>query len=183
MSSNSSILSKSSRAKSAVCCVLIPFNLLRYLWFIFLASSIICSRRVLCEDIDVGESSPQVPPTTTRGMIIDAGQQMFMSSKSTLIRLMNDLYHQTIGSGGSRLHVYRWSPRIFDTVPPPLSYPLSDEKWTGRIAPAIQTYVNNLDKIVEHITPLIDFAKSVLSGLEGEYKNYPIFFKATGKLC
>lgn len=87
-----------------------------------------------------------------------------------------------VGSGGSRLHVYRWSPRIFDTVPPPLSFPTADERWTGRIAPAIQTYVDNLDGIEEHLAPLIDFAKSVLSGLENEYKNYPIYFKATGKL-
>ena len=78
--------------------------------------------------------------------------------------------------------MYRWSPRIFDTVPPPLTYPTSDERWTGRITPAIQSYVNDLDNIEEHIAPLIDFAKSVLAGLEHEYKNYPIYFKATGTI-
>lgn len=40
-----------------------------------------------------------VKPTVTRGLVIDAG------------------------SGGSRLHVYSWQPRIFSTIPPPLSYP------------------------------------------------------------
>ena len=34
------------------------------------------------------------------------------------------------GSGGSRLHIFKWQPRIFTTIPPGISVPTSDEKWT-----------------------------------------------------
>lgn len=51
------------------------------------------------------------------------------------------------GSGGSRLHVFTWRPRIFDTVPPPLSYPEANEQWTARIDPGIHTLVSNYPAI------------------------------------
>eukprot|EP01033_Poteriospumella_lacustris_P008783 gene8783-6319_t len=71
------------------------------------------------------------------------------------------------GSGGSRLHIYTWKPRVFHTVPPPLSYPESNEQWNGRIDPGIHTYANNYAGIKNHLAQLIDFAKMSLDILEG----------------
>lgn len=104
----------------------------------------------------MASDSINIKPTVTRGMMIDAG------------------------SGGSRLHVYQWSPRIFDIIPPPLSFPSSNEKWTGRMAPGVATFSTDLAGIRGHLYPLIDFAKSVLSEYEEIYSSFPIFFKATG---
>ena len=42
-----------------------------------------------------------IKPSTTRGMVID------------------------VGSGGSRLHLYHWNPRVFKTIPPGISVPSS----------------------------------------------------------
>lgn len=101
-------------------------------------------------------SGANIKPTATRGMVIDAG------------------------SGGSRLHVFQWKPRIFSSVPPPLSYPEANEHWTARMDPGIHTFADNLDDIEQHLAPLIDFAKVTLVGSEEEFADYPIYFKATG---
>jgi hypothetical protein len=99
---------------------------------------------------------PNVKPTATKGMIIDGG------------------------SGGSRMHIYTWKPRVFNTVPPPLSYPEANELWNGRIDPGVHTYANNFPGIKTHMAQLIDFAKMTLVGYEKEFDDYPIYFKATG---
>jgi Golgi nucleoside diphosphatase len=104
----------------------------------------------------IHSNSVNIKPTATRGMVIDAG------------------------SGGSRLHVYQWKPRIFNTVPPPLSYPEQNEHWTARMDPGIHTLANNLPAIGQHLATLIDFAKVTLVGYEDEFADYPIYFKATG---
>lgn len=104
----------------------------------------------------IADDPSNVSPTATRGMIIDAG------------------------SGGSRLHVFSWKPRVFKRVPPPLSYPEANEQWTARIDPGIHNFVDSPSKIYDHLAPLIDFAKIALVGNEKEFSNYPIYFKATG---
>jgi len=98
----------------------------------------------------------EIKATVTRGMIIDAG------------------------SGGSRLHVYHWQPRIFNTIPPDLSFPTTDEQWTVRMAPGIAEYMNNPEDVKKQLAPLIDFATRTLVGLEESFEYFPIFFKATG---
>ncbi len=106
---------------------------------------------------DVYSQSPNLKATvTTKGMVIDAG------------------------SGGSRLHIYSWKPRIFESLPPPISFPEANELWTGRMDPGIATYFNNPELVSAHLAPLIDFAKVTLGGLEENFANYPIYFKATG---
>lgn len=97
-----------------------------------------------------------VKPTATRGMVIDAG------------------------SGGSRLHVFTWEPRIFNSVPPPLSYPQPNEKWTVRVDPGIHNFAEDMDQVANHLIKLIDYAKVALVGYEREFSDYPIYFKATG---
>lgn len=110
---------------------------------------------VMGQKLNIHSSAP-IKPTATRGMVIDAG------------------------SGGSRLHVYQWKPRIFGSVPPPLSYPEANERWTARMDPGIHTYANNLADVAQHLAPLIDFARVTLVGFESEFGDYPIYFKATG---
>jgi len=97
-----------------------------------------------------------IKPKTNRGLVIDAG------------------------SGGSRLHVFRWEPRIFKTLPPEISYPSQDEKWTSRMSPGIADLAGHPDLIVSHLVNLLKFAKATLSDSEDNFKDYPIFFKATG---
>lgn len=105
---------------------------------------------------DPDPTVPNVSPTATKGMIIDAG------------------------SGGSRLHIFSWKARIFDTVPPPLSYPEANEQWNARIDPGIHNFANNPQAIYDHLASLIDFARVALVGKEKEFSSYPIYFKATG---
>jgi Golgi nucleoside diphosphatase len=92
---------------------------------------------------------------TTKGIIIDAG------------------------SGGSRLHIYNWKPRIFKSVPPEISYPTTDEHWTARMSPGISTFTT-IAEISLHLAPLIDFAINTLVTQENEFGKIPIYFKATG---
>lgn len=84
------------------------------------------------------------------------------------------------GSGGSRLHVFRWEPRIFKQIPPAITVPTSDEKWTQRIGPGIADLAGSKDLVLDHLMKLLNFAKNTLVGLESEFSSYPIFFKATG---
>lgn len=104
------------------------------------------------------ESNPDdlsIKTSTTRGLVIDAG------------------------SGGSRLHIFNWAPRVFDSLPPPISFPTTEELWTARMSPGIATLVG-LEAVSAHLAPLIDFARSSLVGFEDDFDDIPIFFKATG---
>ena len=83
------------------------------------------------------------------------------------------------GSGGSRMHVFNWEPRIFTTVPPPISFPTANEAWTARMSPGIST-LTTFAAVQNHLAPLIDFAVSALTGHEQDFEDIPVFFKATG---
>ena len=104
-----------------------------------------------------------VGATTTRGLLIDAG------------------------SGGSRIHVYEWGPRVFKQVPPPISFPTTNELYTGRISDGVQlawrenqTEEDLMEKLEAHLAPLIDFARNSLKDMEDQFATIPIWFKATG---
>lgn len=71
------------------------------------AVALLCSA-VVCVMGD--DYVPKITWPTQHGLIIDAG------------------------STGSRMHVYEWDARRFRTVPPPLSYPLTSNRWTDRLA-------------------------------------------------
>jgi hypothetical protein len=100
--------------------------------------------------------SAQIKVTATRGLVIDAG------------------------SGGSRIHVYNWQPRIFKTIPPDLSYPTTDERWSAKMAPGVAEFAGDPAGLRAHLAPLIDFAVRTLVGEEVRFGDYPIYFKATG---
>jgi hypothetical protein len=132
--------------------IIIPRNYLKMILFIFLFLFI----RGALGVTELQPDNIEIKATVTRGMIIDAG------------------------SGGSRLHVYHWQPRIFSTIPPDLSFPTTDEQWTVRMAPGIAEYMNNPEDVKKQLAPLIDFATRTLVGLEESFEYFPIFFKATG---
>lgn len=124
-------------------------------WLAWLCSAALGRRLEGSADYITTADNLQVSPRITKGMVIDAG------------------------SGGSRLHVYHWKPRVFAALPPSLSYPTAEENWTARMAPGVATLAD-YDSIMKHLSPLIDFAKNALVGFEDEYYAYPIYFKATG---
>lgn len=84
------------------------------------------------------------------------------------------------GSGGSRMHVYQWEPRLFETLPPPISHPESKNSWTGRFGPGLATYADHPWDVAEHLTPLVEFAKEVLAMHKKDWWKFPIFLKGTG---
>lgn len=47
------------------------------------------------------------------------------------------------GSTGSRMHVYQWEPRMFKTLPPPVSYPTTKLEWTNRMEPGISSFITH----------------------------------------
>jgi GDA1/CD39 (nucleoside phosphatase) family len=57
------------------------------------------------------------------------------------------------GSGGSRMHVFEWEPRVLGTVREvneavsgkKLTYPGSDSRWTDRLSPGIATFASKTD--------------------------------------
>lgn len=120
-------------------------------------SSLVSSQKMRRQNIPENFfNSPDVNPLITKGMVIDAG------------------------SGGSRLHVYTWQPRIFNTIPPALSFPESNERLTARIAPGIDSFASDPEAVAGHLAPLIDFAKLTLAGNEKDFKYFPIYLMATG---
>lgn len=98
----------------------------------------------------------KIKPSASRGIVIDAG------------------------SGGSRLHVYSWEPRVFSTSPPPLSFPNGNEKWTARRSPGIAAFSEDINGIAGHLAPLMAFAKDALKDRADQYGDFPIYFYATG---
>ncbi|KAG5175334.1 nucleoside phosphatase family-domain-containing protein, partial [Tribonema minus] len=84
------------------------------------------------------------------------------------------------GSGGSRMHVYQWEPRLFASLPPPISFPESRNTWTGRLSPGISSYAEHPWDIGEHLRPLIEFAKNILKDHEDNFYKFPLYLRATG---
>ena len=83
------------------------------------------------------------------------------------------------GSGGSRMHVYAWEPREFDSAPIPLTTPLTYNRWTNRMVPGLSDFGPRPGDVHQQLEPLIAFAKEVLKGQEDRFHTFPIFLKAT----
>lgn len=114
------------------------------------------------------EENPGIHRQTQHGMMIDAG------------------------SSGSRLHLYEFDPRVLsdkqavaDAVSGrKLSFPNSNSRWTDRLRPGIASFAtlpdDQLDHaIAEYLSPLLDFAKTILQDKQERLDSFPIFFRAT----
>ena len=92
------------------------------------------------------------------------------------------------GSGGSRLHIYTWLPRVFKTVPPAISFPTTnDETSMARVGGGVQecwqagqTQDELDERVKDHFLPMIDFVREKLASQEHSFASIPIWFKATG---
>jgi Golgi nucleoside diphosphatase len=114
-------------------------------------------------------SDPGIRQRTTHGMMIDAG------------------------SSGSRLHLFEFGPRVLsdkqdveDAISGrKISFPSSNSRWTDRLRPGIASFASipddkSLDAaIFDYLSPLLDFAKTILQDKEEIMGEFPIFFRAT----
>lgn len=83
------------------------------------------------------------------------------------------------GSTGSRVHIYQWVKRDFRTLPPPLTLPLTSERWTERIRPGLSDFNDDAEKAARTLVPLIETAKRTLGNYKHAWFSYPIYLKAT----
>ena len=58
------------------------------------------------------------------------------------------------GSTGSRVHIYQHGrSATFNTLPPPLSLPLTSERWTERIKPGLSDYNDDAERAADASPP------------------------------
>lgn len=83
------------------------------------------------------------------------------------------------GSTGSRLHLYQWSRREFEHLPPPLSLPVTSERWTSRLKPGISHFADDPEAAADALVPLVEYAMKELAEYEDQWSEFPIYVKAT----
>ena len=83
------------------------------------------------------------------------------------------------GSTGSRLHIYEWPERVFHQIPPPLSHPITSERWTDRMKPGISAFAADPAGAARTLRPLIAWARDELADFKDRWAEFPIWLKAT----
>ena len=83
------------------------------------------------------------------------------------------------GSTGSRLHIYEWPERVFHSIPPPLSHPITSERWTDRMKPGISAFAADPAGAARTLRPLIAWARDELADFKDRWAEFPIWLKAT----
>lgn len=98
------------------------------------------------------------------------------------------------GSTGSRMHVYEFAPRILETRRQVdeavsgnrLSFPGTESRWTERLRPGLNAFAPIEDDdelyaaVADYLSPLLEFAQSVLHSKQAMFEIFPIYLKATG---
>jgi hypothetical protein len=78
------------------------------------------------------------------------------------------------GSGGSRMHVFEWNPRVLSTphevtecvAGKKLTYPLGDSRWTDRLSPGLSSFASKSD------SQLLDVSTFLFHFLSNERLRY-----------
>ena len=105
-------------------------------------------RRVLINDSgDFDYESNQTVKVTIKA----TSQNSVPSYAEVKVNLLNDRNEDFDGDGltesqdDSRagIHIYQWAKRRFPELPPPLSLPLTSERWTERIRPGLSDFPND----------------------------------------
>jgi Golgi nucleoside diphosphatase len=112
-------------------------------------------------------------------------------------KIQRDTVHALVidaGSTGSRMHVYEYEPRLLTTPADvslaasgrKLTYPSTNSLWTERLSPGINTLAsieNDTEltaAVTSYLTPLLDYARSILAEKQTMFSHFPIYFRATG---
>ena len=88
------------------------------------------------------------------------------------------------GSSGTRIYVFRWTARVFASLPPSMTQvtnPASKgQEWQKKQKPGISHFASNWTGAGENVVPLLDYAKDILAG-EGvtDLSTVPLFLGAT----
>jgi Golgi nucleoside diphosphatase len=96
------------------------------------------------------------------------------------------------GSTGSRMHLYEWEPRVLrDSYEVQeavsgrkISYPDTESRWTDRLRPGIASFASLPDDqllvgIADYLSPLMDFAQTILREKQDDFDTFPIYLRAT----
>ena len=100
------------------------------------------------------------------------------------------------GSQGTRIHIYEFEKRVLYNKKETekalnglkLSTPTTNSRWTNRLHPGLDACAfhpddEKLQKVLtDYLSPLLEFAKTVLEEKEDEWHDFPIYLKATGGL-
>lgn len=69
-----------------------------------------------------------------------------------------------------------------------LSFPNTNSRWTDKYLPGLDYLAQYQDdkvleeKLVNYLSPLVEFAKTTLNGKNDQWQDFPIYLKATGGL-
>ncbi|EWM29220.1 ectonucleoside triphosphate diphosphohydrolase 4 [Nannochloropsis gaditana] len=143
-----------------------------------LLSTVASAQQAQPPSTPINPPDPPPPPPHTSSPALNTE-----ASRKTNMKITWPTQHGLIidaGSTGSRMHVYQWDARRFDTVPPPFSFPLTSNRWTNRLAPGISAFADCPQNVGTSLDSLISFAREVLAGKEHQFKYFPIYLKATG---
>jgi Golgi nucleoside diphosphatase len=96
------------------------------------------------------------------------------------------------GSTGSRMHLFEWEPRVLHDSHEvqeavsgrKLSYPGTESRWTDRLRPGIASFASLPDDqllqgIANYLSPLMDFAQTILLEKQEYFDTFPIYLRAT----
>lgn len=96
------------------------------------------------------------------------------------------------GSTGSRMHLFEWEPRVLHDSHEvqeavsgrKISYPGTESRWTDRLRPGIASFASLpddqlLDGIANYLSPLMDFAQTILLEKQDDFDTFPIYLRAT----
>lgn len=83
------------------------------------------------------------------------------------------------GSGGSRMHIFRWPTRRAFGAIGPFSIPQTQTTWMKAVTPGLSFYVDHPENAVNSFIELIEFAKKKLAHRKQFWHLIPLYVKAT----